>query len=169
MFLPTGSLSNGYQQSHANFSSNLGGNNIISSMGGQRAMSQMIPTPGFPSSNNTFMNMESASNGSGFSNNDSSLAAQRLPQKQHMGNHNSSGLQSLGNQMGGGMRSNVQLRSYPSQDGSGNGGFGSYIQPLNGSGSSESYLTATEIGGSPKSLHQQFDQQQQPLIQGKLC
>ncbi|KAL8136990.1 hypothetical protein V2J09_002991, partial [Rumex salicifolius] len=163
----TGSLSNGYQQSHANFSVNLGGNNIISSMGGQRVMSQMIPTPGFTSNNNnTFMNIESAANGSGFSNNDSSLAPQRLPQKQSIGNQNSSVLQSLGNQMGGGMRSSMQMRSYPSQDGSGNGGFGSYIQPLNGSGPSENYLTASEIGGSPKSLHQQFDQQQQPLMQG---
>ena len=52
-----GNLSNGYQQSPANFSISSGGN--MSSMGVQRMESQMIPTPGFSNNNQSYMNVNS--------------------------------------------------------------------------------------------------------------
>ncbi|GMH17538.1 hypothetical protein Nepgr_019379 [Nepenthes gracilis] len=162
-----GSLSKGYQQTHPNFSLNSSGNNTVAtaSMSGQRVTSQMIPTPGFGSNNNNvFMNVETASNG-GFSSVDSSVAPQQVPQKQLVGGPNSRALQNLGSQIGGGIRSASQQRSFAFNNGSVNGGFGNSLQMMNGSGSSEGYLTTT-FGGSPKPLPQHFDHQQQPLVLG---
>ncbi|KAI3761107.1 hypothetical protein L1987_51515 [Smallanthus sonchifolius] len=63
-------MTNGYQQSITNFSNNSGGNSLISSTGAQRMASQMIPTPGFNSSNST--------------SNHQSLQKQQYQQNQHL-------------------------------------------------------------------------------------
>ncbi|GAB2268624.1 hypothetical protein Dimus_003577 [Dionaea muscipula] len=160
------SLPNGYQQAPKNFSTNSGGN-VSVPMGGPRVASQMIPTPGFSNnSNHSFMKVESASNAGSFSGVDSSIALQQTPQKQHVGGQNSSVLQNICSQMGVGVRSSMQQRSFAFNNGSLNGGFGNSIQTMNGSGPSEGYLNATAFGGSPKSLQQPFDHQQRPLVLG---
>lgn len=85
-----GPLSNGYQQSPANFSMSSGGN--ISSVGGQRIASQMIPTPGFSGiSNQSYTNLESSSNGGGFSTVESTMVSQPQPQRQHIVGQNNNG------------------------------------------------------------------------------
>ncbi|GAB4849917.1 hypothetical protein Ancab_029218 [Ancistrocladus abbreviatus] len=163
-----GSLSNGYQQAPSpKFSVNSSGNNVPASMGGQRVASQMIPTPGFSGNNTSFMNIEATGNSGGFSSVDSSMAPQQVSQNQHLGGQNSLMLQNFGSPVGGGMRSSMQQRSFAFHSGSGNSGLGNNLQVMNGSGSSESYLTATtSFGSSPKHLQQHFDHQRRPLLQG---
>ncbi|KAB1212752.1 Histone acetyltransferase HAC12 [Morella rubra] len=170
-----GPLSNGYQQSPANFSISSGGN--MSSMGAQTITSQMIPTPGFNNSNNSnsnnnnqsFMNMES-SNGGGFSTIESTMVSQPPQPKQHIGGQNSRILHNLGSQIGsGGIRSGLQQKAYGFSNGALNGGLGlvgNNLQLVNDPGTSEGYLTTTPYTNSPKPLQQHFDQQQRPLMQG---
>ncbi|KAI9196308.1 hypothetical protein LWI28_022808 [Acer negundo] len=161
-----GTLSNGYQQSAANFSIGSGGN--MSSMGAQRVTSQMIPTPGFNNNNSTsnsnqpYMNLESSNNSGGFSTVESTMVSQPQQQKQHVGGQNSRILHSLGSHMGSGIRSGVQHK-YGFSNGTLNGGLGmigSNLQLVHESGTSEGYLTATPYSNSPKPLQQQFDQHQ---------
>ncbi|KAK9726769.1 hypothetical protein RND81_05G235900 [Saponaria officinalis] len=148
-----GSLSNGYQQSASSFSTNSGGNNM---MVGQRPTSQMIPTPGYSGSNNqTLTNAENSNNNVMFSSANSSVVSQTAPQR-YAGGQNSQMLQSLGN----GMRS---LYSQRLQNGSLNSGFGNMV---NGSGSSDSYLTTSTFGASTRPLLQPNDQLHQPTVQG---
>ncbi|KAK6911223.1 Zinc finger, PHD-finger, partial [Dillenia turbinata] len=173
-FNSDGSLSNGYQQSASNFSIHSGGNNMMPSIGVQRITSQMIPTPGLNTSGNqSYMNLDSSNNGGGFSTVDSTMVSQSQQPKQPVGAQNSRILHNLGSQMGSGIRSNFQQRTYGFANGSINGGLamsGSNSQVVSGPGTSEGYLTATPYGSSHKPLQQHFDQQHsQQLIQGNLC
>ncbi|KAE8076126.1 hypothetical protein FH972_014793 [Carpinus fangiana] len=148
-----GPLSNGYQQSPANFSLSSGGN--MSSMGAQTITSQMIPTPGFNSNSNnnnnnnqSYMNLESANNGGGFSTVESTVVSQPLQQKQHLGGQNSRILHNLGSQMGsGGIRSGLQQKAYGFPNG-GLGLIGNNLQIVNESGTSEGFLTGDGYGMS---------------------
>jgi E1A/CREB-binding protein len=168
-----GPLSNGYQQSPANFSLSSGGN--MSSMGAQTITSQMIPTPGFNSNSNnnnnnnqSYMNLESANNGGGFSTVETTVVSQPPQQKQHLGGQNSHILHNLGSQMGsGGIRSGLQQKAYGFPNG-GLGLIGNNLQIVNESGTSEGFLTGAPYASSPKPLQQHIDQHQRPLMQGNL-
>ncbi|KAK7381468.1 hypothetical protein VNO80_00011 [Phaseolus coccineus] len=161
-------LSNGYQQSSTSFSVGSGGN--ISSMGGQRISSQMIPTPGFSvSSSHSHMNIDSNTNGGAFSGVESTMVplSQLQQQKQHVGGQNSHVLQNLNSQMGIGMRSGLLQKPFTNSNGainSGSGLIGNNIQLANEPGTSDSY--ASTYANSPKHLHQHFDQNQKPVVQG---
>ncbi|KAI7724414.1 hypothetical protein M8C21_016865, partial [Ambrosia artemisiifolia] len=148
-------MTNGYQQSTTNFSNNLGGNSLISSMGAQRMASQMIPTPGFgnsdSTSNQSYMNMDSSNNLVGLSTIDSTTVSQPLQQKQQVGGQNSRILHTLGSHMGGGIRSNSHKNAYglPNRSmNSGLGTMGNQLPIMNGSGTSESYVTASNYGST---------------------
>ncbi|KAI4355943.1 hypothetical protein L6164_004665 [Bauhinia variegata] len=170
--LPTagmhGAFSNCYQQPSSGFSIGSGGN--MSSMGMQRIASQMIPTPGFSgSTNHSYMNVESSTNSSAFSTVESSLLSQPQQQKQHVSGQNSNLLQNIGSQLGSGIRSGLQQKSFAFTNGSINSGLGligSNIQLVSEAGTSDGYLNATSYTNSPKHLQQHFDQHQQPLVQG---
>ena len=85
-----GPFTDGYQQSPSNFSISSGANSLMSSMGVPRMTSQLIPTPGFNNNNNnsqSYMNLESSSNGVGFSSVES-MVSQPLQQNQHVGSQN---------------------------------------------------------------------------------
>ncbi|KAJ6336556.1 hypothetical protein OIU76_006438 [Salix suchowensis] len=166
-----GNLSNGYQQSPANFSISSGGN--MSSMGVQRTESQMIPTPGFINNNNnnqSYMNVESSANSGGFSTSDSAMVSQTQQPKQYIGGQNSRILQNLGSQMGSSnIRSGMQQKSYGFANGPLNGGIGmpvNNLQLVNEPGTSDGYMTSTLYANSPKPLQQQLDQHQRQLMQG---
>ncbi|KAJ6676005.1 HISTONE ACETYLTRANSFERASE HAC12 [Salix viminalis] len=166
-----GNLSNGYQQSPANFSISSGGN--MSSMGVQRTESQMIPTPGFINNNNnnqSCMNVESSANSGGFSTADSAMVSQTQQPKQYIGGQNSRILQNLGSQMGSSnIRSGMQQKSYGFANGPLNGGIGmpvNNLQLVNEPGTSDGYMTSTLYANSPKPLQQQLDQHQRQLMQG---
>ncbi|CAN1139410.1 Histone acetyltransferase HAC12 [Linum perenne] len=165
-----GAMSNGYQQSPANFSINSGGN--MSSMGMQRMGSQMIPTPGFSSNTNnnqSYINMDSSNSSFGHSTAES-VMSQPPQQKQFSGGQNSRILQNLGSQMGNNIRSGLQHKSYGYANGSLNGGMGmlgnNMQQLLSDPVPSEGYMTETQYGSPPKPLQQPFDQHQQQFIQG---
>ncbi|CAI8601495.1 unnamed protein product [Vicia faba] len=129
-------LSNGYQQSSTNFSVGSGGN--MSSMGVPRISSQMIPTPGFTVNNNhSHMNVDSSSNGNIFSSAESTMVSQsQLLQQKQHVGDQSHVLSNLGSQMSSGMKS----------------------------GTSDGY--ASTYANSPKHMHQHFDQNQKPVVQG---
>ncbi|KAK9054276.1 hypothetical protein SSX86_025354 [Deinandra increscens subsp. villosa] len=155
-------LTNGYQQSMTNISNNSGGNSLISSMGAQRMASQMIPTPGFNNSNSTsnqsYMNMDSSNSVVGLSTIDSTVS-QPLQQKQQVGGQNSRILHSLGSHMGGGVRSSSHQKAYGFSDGSTNSGLGmmgNYLPMMNGSGTSEGYVTASNYGAADTSRSGNF-------------
>lgn len=153
-----GSLSNGYQQLPSSFPMNSGSSNIMS---GQKVVSQMIPTPGFSSNNNqALMNVDNNSSGGVLSGVDSSGVSQQVPQK-HIG-QNSRMLQNLGSAMTSGMRSYMQQKF---QNGSVNSGFGNNIQMVNGSSSSDNYLT-TSTFTSTRPLQQAHDPHQRNSVQG---
>jgi E1A/CREB-binding protein len=165
-----GNLSNGYQQSPANFSISSGGN--MSSMGVPRMTSQMIPTPGYSNNNNnnqSYMNVESTANSGGFSTADSAMVSQTQQPKQYIGGQNSRILQNLGSQMGSNIRSGMQQKSYGFANGALNGGMGmlgNNLPLVNEPGTSDGYMTSTLYANSPKPLQQQFDQHQRQLMQG---
>ncbi|XP_048318363.1 histone acetyltransferase HAC1 isoform X2 [Ziziphus jujuba] len=163
-----GHVSNGYQQSPATFSIGSGGN--MSSMGVQRVSSQMIPTPGFNSNiNQSYMNLDSSSNGGGLSTVESTMVSQPQQQKQHVGGQNSRILHNLGSHMGGGIRPGLQQKAYGFSNGALNGGLGlisSNLPLVNEPGSSEGYLTTAPYANSPKPIQQHFDQHQRPIMQG---
>ncbi|KAA0034001.1 histone acetyltransferase HAC1 [Cucumis melo var. makuwa] len=89
-------MSSGYQQSPSFL---VGSGGVISSAGAHRITSQMISTPGF-------------------------RLSQVQLQKQHIGSQNSRILQNLGSQMGSGIRSSLQQKSYGFTNGSVNGSLG---------------------------------------------
>lgn len=154
-----GSLSNGYQQSPSSFSMNAGNNNV---MAGQRISSQMIPTPGFSSNNNpTLMNVDGSSSGGVLSGIDSTSVSQQVHQK-HIG-QNSRMLQNLGSAMSTGMKTLMQQKF---QNGSFNSGFGNNLQTVNGSGSSDGYLTASSFAAASRPLQQSLDPHQRSSVQG---
>lgn len=161
-------MSNGYQQSPANFSVGPGGN--LSSMNVQRITSQMIPTPGLSgNANQSYMNPEPSSNG-GFSAVESTMVSQPQQQKQHIGGQNSRILHNVGSQLGSGIRSSLQQKpSYGFSNGALNGGLGligNNLPLVNEHGTSDGYLTGTSYVNSPKPLQHQFDQHQRPVMQG---
>lgn len=176
-----GPLPHGYQQSPSTFSISSGGNIMGPSIGGQRIASQMIPTPGFNSSNNINNNnsnnirnnnynqpvMNLDPDNMAFSNAGTTIAAQPLQHKQNLGSQNSRILHNLGSHMGGGIRSGVQQKSYGLSSGSltsGLGTIGNNIQIAKGPGISEGYLSAPLYGNSSKLL--QHDQHQRQISQG---
>ncbi|OMO83300.1 Zinc finger, TAZ-type [Corchorus capsularis] len=176
--MPTGSMnsrniSNGYQQSPGNFPMASGG---MSSIGVPRMTSQMIPTPGFSSNNNnssisnqSYMNNQSSNNVGGLSTVESTMASQPQQQKQHIGGQNSRILHTLGSQMGSGIRSGLQQKTFGFANGSLNGALGmmgNNMQMVNEPGTSGGYQTTTPFSNSPKPLQQHFDQHQRPLMQG---
>ncbi|XP_042037669.1 histone acetyltransferase HAC1-like isoform X1 [Salvia splendens] len=174
-----GALSGGYQQSSSAFSVNSGGNSMVTSMGSQRMASQMMPTPGFNNSNTSevnsnannqsFMNMESSNNVGTFQAGESSMPSQPMQQKQRSIGQNSRILHNIGGHMGGGIRSTLQQKSYGLSNGPLNGGLGmmgNNMSMMNGPGTTEGYLSGTVYGNSNKPMHQNFDQQQQPAMQG---
>ncbi|MCH82710.1 histone acetyltransferase HAC1-like, partial [Trifolium medium] len=110
----------------------------MSSMGVPRISSQMIPTPGFTvNSNHSHMNIDSSTNGSVFSSADSTMVPQsQLEQQKQHIGDQSHVLPNLGSQMSSGMRS----------------------------GTSDGY--ASNYANSPKHIHQHFDQNQKPVVQG---
>ncbi|KAJ0535813.1 putative histone acetyltransferase chromatin regulator PHD family [Helianthus annuus] len=162
MVLPAGNtgnlMPNGYQQSTTNFSNNAGGNTLISSMGAQRiaSASQMIPTPGFSNnqstSNQSYMNMDSSNSGVGLSTIDSTSVSQPLQQKPQVGGQNSRILHNLGSHMGGGIRSSIHQKANGFANGSLNSGVGimgnNNLPIMNGLGTSESYVTASNYGSN---------------------
>lgn len=173
-----GTLANGYQQSPSNFTISSGGNNMVTSLGGQRLASQMIPTPGFNNTNSdtvnngpnnqTYVNLDSSNIMGAFSSVESTVVSQPQQHKHH-GGQNSRILHSLGSHMGGGMRSGLQQKSYASSNGTLNGGLGmmaNNLHMVNGPGASEGYLTGTMYGNPSRSLQPTFDHNQQTLIQG---
>ncbi|XP_054780565.1 LOW QUALITY PROTEIN: histone acetyltransferase HAC1-like [Prosopis cineraria] len=158
-------LSNGYQPSSTSFSIGSGG--TMSSMGVQRITSQMIPTPGFNGSNNSYMNIESSDNSAVFSSVESSTMSQPLQQKQNFGGQNNNVMQNLGNQMGSGMRSGLQQKSIAYSNGAMGSGLGLIAnnrQLTNESGFGDAY--ATTYVNSPQHSQQHFDQNQQPPVHG---
>ncbi|XP_068641056.1 histone acetyltransferase HAC1-like [Aristolochia californica] len=160
-----GSLVNGYQHPPTNISM-ASGANMMSSMGMPRA--QMIPTPGLNNTQPMPMSSDPA-NGGGFSTVDSVLVSQQQQPKQYIGNQNSRILQSLGGQMGIGVRSNLQQKaaSYGYGNGAINGGMsliGNSMQLINGSASSDGFLNVSAYGNSPKPVQQHFDQQRQQQL-----
>ncbi|XP_047947725.1 histone acetyltransferase HAC1-like isoform X1 [Salvia hispanica] len=169
-----GALSGGYQQSSSAFSVNSGGNSMVTSMGSQRMASQMMPTPGFNNSNSSevnnnannqsFMKMEPSNNVGAFQAGESSMLSQPMQQKQRAIGQNSRILHNIGGHMGGEIRSTLQQKSYGLSNGPLNGGLGmmgNNMSTMNGPG-----ISGTMYGNSNKPMHQNFDQQQRPVMQG---
>ncbi|XVF86275.1 hypothetical protein PTKIN_Ptkin18bG0027100 [Pterospermum kingtungense] len=165
--IPTpGSISNGYQQSPANFPIGSGG---MSSIGVPRMTSQMIPTPGFNNNNNiSSVSNQSSNIVGGPSIVDSKMVSQPQQQKQHVGGQNSRILHTLGSQMGSGIRSGLRHKTFGFPNGSLNGalGMGNNVQIVNDSGTSGGYQTVTSFANLSKPLQQHLDQHQQPPMQG---
>ncbi|XWS20574.1 hypothetical protein CRYUN_Cryun31cG0113900 [Craigia yunnanensis] len=168
-----GNISNGYQQSPANFPIASSG---MSSIGVPRMTSQMIPTPGFNSNNNnssinnqSYMNNQSSNIVGGLSTVESTMVSQPQQQKQHVGGQNSRILHTLGSQMGSGIRSGLQQKAFGFPNGSLNGALGmmgNNMQIVNEPGTSGGCQTVTSFANSSKPLQQRFDQHQPPLMQG---
>lgn len=149
-------------------------------MDAQRMSSQMMPTPGFNNSNTSevnnnannqsFTNLESSNNAGAFPASESSFVSQPMQQKQRVGGQNSRILHNIGGHMGGGIRSTLQQKSYGLPNGPLNGGMGmmgnNNMSMMSGAGNTEGYLAGTMYGNSTKSLHQHFDQNQRPVMQG---
>ncbi|KAK1317719.1 Histone acetyltransferase HAC1 [Acorus calamus] len=149
---------NGYHQA-----SGPGGNNMMSSMGVPRVTSQMIPTPGLNNPQSMPISSESSS-GIGLSGAESTMMTQKHQSNQFIGGQNSRMFHNLGGQMVPGTRSSLQHRS--SSYGFVNGGLSSISnnaqQLMNGSLSSEGYLSGSSYVNSPKAaLQQHLDQQRQ--------
>ena len=164
-----GNISNGYQQSPANFPIASGG---MSSIGLPRMTSQMVPTPGFNSNNNnSSINNQSSNIVGGLSTVESTTISQPQQQKQHVGCQNSRILHNLGSQMGSSIRSGLQHKTFGFPNGSLNGALGmigNNMQIVNEPGTSGGYQTVTSFTNSSKPLQQHFDQHQQPLMQGNI-
>ncbi|XP_022158282.1 histone acetyltransferase HAC1 isoform X2 [Momordica charantia] len=167
-----GPLSNGYQQSP---SYSVGSSGTISSAGAQRIASQMIPTPGFSnninhmSSNQSYVSRDSSSNGSGLPSVEPTGLSQVQLQKQHIGGQNSRILHNLGSQMGSGIRSGLQQKSYGFTNGAVNGSLGligGNVPLLKESSTSEGYLTVPSYGNLTKPVQQSFEQNEKSLVQG---
>ncbi|KAL1098812.1 hypothetical protein V6Z11_D05G122500 [Gossypium hirsutum] len=158
-----GNISNGYQHPSANFHIASGG---MSSIGVQRMASQMIPTPGLNSNNNSINNQ--SSNNVALSTVESTMSSQPQQQKQH-GGQNSRILHTLGSQIGSGIRSGLQQKTFGFPNASLNGALGmmgNNMLIVNEPGTSGGYQTTTPFANSPKPLQQHFDQHQRPLMQG---
>lgn len=160
-------LSNGYQQSSTSFSAGSVGN--MSSMSVPRTSSQMIPTPGYTAnSNHSHMNVDSSTNGNVFSSAESTMVplSQLQQQKQHVGDQ-SQVLPNIGSQMSSGMRSGLLHKQFTNSNGAVNSGLGligNNIQLPNEPVTSDGY--ASTYANSPKHIHQHFDQNQKPVMQG---
>ncbi|XP_022721386.1 histone acetyltransferase HAC1-like isoform X5 [Durio zibethinus] len=170
--LPTGGINSGF------FSRSEGG---MSSIGVPRMTSQMIPTPGFNGNNNnssidnqSYMNNQSSNIVGGLSTVESTMVTQPQQQKQHIGGQNNRILHTLGSQMGSGVRSGLQQKTFGFPNGSLNGALGmmgNNMQIVNDPGTSGGYQTVSSFANSSKPLQQHFDQHQsdqhqRPLMQG---
>ncbi|PIN22179.1 CREB binding protein/P300 [Handroanthus impetiginosus] len=173
-YCSSGALGSGYQQSPA-FSASTGGNNMVMSMSVQSMTSQMIPTPGISNSTNSdvnsnanhlkLMNAESLINVSACPAVESTSASQPMLPKQNAGGQNSHILHNVG----GGIRSTLQQKSFGLSNGPLNGELGMLGKSMptkNDPGTTEGHLTGTLGGNSTRPLHQQFDQHQRSVMQG---
>ncbi|KAE8689516.1 Histone acetyltransferase HAC12 [Hibiscus syriacus] len=152
-----GNISNGHQQSPANFPLASGG---MSSIGVQRMTSQMIPTPGFNSFNYSSSSNSFSSNNVGLSTVESTMVSQPQQQKPH-GGQNSRILHTLGSQMGSGIRSGLQQKAFGLPNGSLNGALGmvsNNMHIVSDPGASVGYQTTA-------ALQQKIDQHQLPMMQ----
>ncbi|KAI5392269.1 transcription factor that binds to CRE motif [Lathyrus oleraceus] len=92
--------------------------------------------------------------------------SQLLQQKQHVGDQ-SHVLSNLGSQMSSGMRSGLLQKQFTNSNGAINSGLGligNNVQLANEPGTSDGY--APTYANSPKHIHQHFDQNQKPVVQG---
>lgn len=141
----------------------------MSSMSVPRTSSQMIPTPGYTvNSNHSHMNVDSSTNGNVFSSAESTMVplSQLQQQKQHVGDQ-SQVLPNIGSQMSSGMRSGLLHKQFTNSNGAVNSGLGligNNIQLPNEPVTSDGY--ASTYANSPKHIHQHFDQNQKPVMQG---
>ncbi|KAL6629803.1 hypothetical protein ACP70R_029568 [Stipagrostis hirtigluma subsp. patula] len=166
-----GSMSNGYQHLATSIPQNSTTNNIQSTMGSvgvQRQLPHMIPTPGFSNQQNVTANPD-YSNGAGYFNGDSAVAPHMQHQKQFPSNQNSHQIQQIGGHSNSGMHSNMLENSsaYGLSDGHMNGGVGlhgSNMQLTNRTTAPEAYMNISPYGSSPKPLQQQFNQHPQQRI-----
>ncbi|KAK7348050.1 hypothetical protein VNO80_22599 [Phaseolus coccineus] len=96
--------------------------------------------------------------------------SQLQQQKQHVGGQNSHVLQNLNSEMGIGMRSGLLQKSFTNSNGAINNAYGligNNIQLANEPGTSSDNYAST-YANSPKHLHQHFDQNQKPVVQGNI-
>ncbi|AQK61018.1 Histone acetyltransferase HAC1 [Zea mays] len=166
-----GPMSNGYQHLNTNISQNSTTNNVESTMGSvgvQRQLSHMIPTPGFSNQQNVPSNPD-YSNGTGYFNGESAVAPHMQHQKQFPSNHNSNQIQHIGGHNNSGIHSSLLDNSsaYGLSDGHMNGGIGvhgSNMQLTNRTTAPEAYMNISSYGNSPKPMQQQFNQHPQQRI-----
>ena len=121
-------MSNGYQHLNTNIPQNSTSNNIQSTLGSvgvQRQLPHMIPTPGFSNQQNVPSNPD-YSNGTGYFNGESAVAPHMQHQKQFPSNQNSNQIQNIGGHNNSGMHSSMLDNSsaYGLSDGHMNGGIG---------------------------------------------
>ena len=121
-------MSNGYQHLNTNIPQNSTTNNIQSTLGSvgvQRQLPHMIPTPGFSNQQNVPSNPD-YSNGTGYFNGESAVAPHMQHQKQFPSNQNSNQIQHIGGHNNSGMHSSMLDNSsaYGLSDGHMNGGIG---------------------------------------------
>nr|CAB3448804.1 unnamed protein product [Digitaria exilis] len=163
------SMSNGYQHLNSTITQNSTVNSVQSTMGSvgvQRQLPHMIPTPGFSNQQNVPTNPD-YSNGTGYFNGESAVASHMQHQKQFPGNQNSNQIQHIGGHSNSGIHSSMLDNSsaYSLSDGHMNGGIGlhgSNMQLTNRSMAPEAYMNS--YGSSPKPLQQQFNQHPQQRI-----
>ena len=169
-------MSNGYQHLNNTIAQNSTPNSIQSTMGSvgvQRQLPHMIPTPGFSNQQNVPANPDH-SNGTGYFNGESAVASHMQHQKQFSSNQNSNQIQHIGGHSNSGIHSSMLDNSsaYGLSDGHMNGGIGlhgSNMQLTNRTSAPEAYMNISNpYGNSPKPLQQQFNQHPQQRIPSKL-
>ncbi|KAJ4801820.1 histone acetyltransferase of the CBP family 12 [Rhynchospora pubera] len=168
---PAGTMSNGYELSHEKMSINqLGSTSMSASIGVQRQVTpQLIPTPGFNTTNSTQVTQQTMPMNSDYNNPSGILGADsamlpvmQQPEKQQQYNN-------LSGQMGSSMQSVPMNQKHPSQgfgDGmvnniNGSGLLGNNMQLMNGLGVPEGHMgIGGTFGNSTKPLQQNFSSQQ---------
>jgi len=145
----------------------------MGSVGVQRQLPHMIPTPGFSNQQNVPSNPD-YSNGTGYFNGESAVAPHMQHQKQFPSNQNSNQIQNIGGHNNSGMHSSMLDNSsaYGLSDGHMNGGIGvhgSNMQLTNRTTAPEAYMNISPYGNSPKPMQQQFNQHPQQRIPSKLA
>lgn len=164
-----GSMSNGYQHLNTSISQNSTTNSVQSTMGSvgaQRQLPHMIPTPGFSNQQNVPANPD-YSNGTGYFNGDSAVAPHMQHQKQFPSNQSSNQIQHIGGHNNSGIHSSMLDNSsaYGLSDGHMNGvGLHGSSMLTNRSTAPEAYMNISPYGSSPKPLQQQFNQHPQQRI-----
>lgn len=162
-----GLMANGYQQPPLSIPVGHGTNSLVSPINTSMMSTQMVPTPGFSNSQSLPPTSIENSGGGGLSSTETALMSHQQQTKQYVGSQNSRILQSIGSQMGVGLRSNLQQKvssfgGFP--NGSVNGSLqltGTNMPLMNGSTVSDGYLNVSSFGNSPKTSQHHFDQQRQ--------